>query len=364
MSFNIIYHILIDRFNGCHESKGVGFKGGNIRGIIEKLDYIQRLGADAILLSPFFSTAAYHGYHCTTAENEIEIKFGDKKDLCELTREVHQRGMSIIADFVPNHCHATNPLFADNNHRDWFYYESNDIEYRCFANLPELPMLNLDNISARNYMINQAELLCSWGFDALRIDHATGPSYSFLKELRTQIHNKYPKVLLIGEVVGKDDFVPKEETYYNKRTKRFGAQEARQMEYVGILDGVLDYRYYDIIRKALANNESFNDNNPKLKQKIQQHFKNYPSDFSLWLFLDNHDVNRILCLCNGNINTLKSIIRFTKQWNKPLIVFYGTEKGVYNKTKLSRKIPYDDERVRPCMDWSSSQVIKSFKNIL
>lgn len=93
-----IYHILIDRFFPMRDEDANGnFKGGCIRSIIEHLDYIQGLGMSGIMLTPFYKTATYHGYHIVDFE-QVDPHFGTKTDVKELVNEVHKRGMVIVAD--------------------------------------------------------------------------------------------------------------------------------------------------------------------------------------------------------------------------------------------------------------------------
>lgn len=350
----IVYQIMIDRFANDFKSLKNDdnvipppFQGGNIKGIINRLDYIVGLGVNSILLSPFFKSNAYHGYHCTTARNEIEPHFGNEKDIQSFVELIKERKMTCGADFVPNHCHITNPIYVE--HYDWFEFPNN--EYKFYANIKDLPVLNLDHPDAREYMIKQALQLCEWGFNYIRIDHATGPSYSFLHELRMQVKRKYKNVRLIGEVVGEMDFKPLVCKRYNDNLNdKWSEQEARQYEYVGILDGVLDYEYYDIIKDALLHDMPFK-NNKGLKRRVEKHFSRYPKDFELWLFLDNHDVDRILYYCK-NIDKVKEVLDFTYSWKRPVVIYYGTEQGMCNKTAI-HQVAYDDESVRQCMDWNN-----------
>ena len=350
----IVYQIMIDRFaNDSRFPKNnenctpPPFRGGNIKGIINRLDYIVDLGANSVLLSPFFKSNAYHGYHCTTARNEIEPHFGNEKDIQSFVELIKERKMTCGADFVPNHCHITNPIYVE--HYDWFEFPNK--EYKFYANIKDLPVLNLNHPEAREYMIKQALQLCEWGFNYIRIDHATGPSYSFLHELRMQVKRKYKNVRLIGEVVGEMDFKPLVCKRYTDNLKdKWSEQEARQYEYVGILDGILDYEYYDIIKDALLHDMPFK-NNKGLKRRVEKHFSRYPKDFELWLFLDNHDVDRILYYCK-NIDKVKDVLDFTYSWKRPVVIYYGTEQGMSNKTAIHQEA-YDDESVRQCMDWNN-----------
>ena len=350
----IVYQIMIDRFaNNFKSLKNDDnvipppFQGGNIKGIINRLDYIVDLGANSVLLSPFFKSNAYHGYHCTTARNEIEPHFGNEKDIQSFVELIKERKMTCGADFVPNHCHITNPIYVE--HYDWFEFPNK--EYKFYANIKDLPVLNLNHPEAREYMIKQALQLCEWGFNYIRIDHATGPSYSFLHELRMQVKRKYKNVRLIGEVVGEMDFKPLVCKRYTDNLKdKWSEQEARQYEYVGILDGILDYEYYDIIKDALLHDMPFK-NNKGLKRRVEKHFSRYPKDFELWLFLDNHDVDRILYYCK-NVDKVKEVLDFTYSWKRPVVIYYGTEQGMSNKTAIHQEA-YDDESVRQCMDWNN-----------
>lgn len=350
----VVYQIMIDRF--ANDSKipknnenctPPPFRGGNIKGIINRLDYITGLGANSILLSPFFKSKSYHGYHSTTARNEIEPQFGNDEDIQSFVEQIKKHQMTCGADFVPNHCHITNPIYIE--HYDWFEFPCK--QYKFYANLKDLPVLNLGHPEASEYMIKQALQLCKWGFDYIRIDHATGPSYSFLHELRIRIKRKYKNVRLIGEVVGEMDFKPLvSKRYNNNLNDKWSEQEARQYEYVGILDGVLDYEYYDLIKNTLLHNMPIK-NNKALKEQVKKHFSRYPKDFELWLFVDNHDLNRILYYCK-NINKVKEVLDFTYSWKRPVVIYYGTEQGMKNETEIHR-VAYDDESVRKCMDWKN-----------
>ena len=340
-----IYHIMIDRFFPIKGDDANGnFKGGCLRSVIDHLDYIQGLGMTGVMLTPFYKTAAYHGYHIVDFE-KVDPHFGTKEDVNELVDKVHEKGMTIVADFVANHCHKSCKLFADGKHRDWFLFQP-DGTYKSFAGITDLPMFNTDNREVQIYLTQRALALCEMGFDAIRLDHATGPSYAFWSFFRRTIKKQYPNVSLIGEVWGKLDFRPRNAIRYFFNRLRYDVQEARQLEYVGILDGVLDFRYQQILCKA-ANKAMPIVDNQKLYNAVKIHFARYPTRFQLWLFLDNHDLNRFLFECNGNTMLLKESIAFSEQWNdKPYLMFYGTEKEFTNNKSIFDGTPYADERVR------------------
>jgi glycosidase len=118
-----IYFLLVDRFDnnqdnlpaydpastprGRDAEQGKVFQGGNLKGIIRRLDYIRGLGANAIWLSPVFKNrqgdnGSFHGYGIQDFL-EVDPRFGTKQDLEELVRQAHARGMHIILDIILNH---------------------------------------------------------------------------------------------------------------------------------------------------------------------------------------------------------------------------------------------------------------------
>lgn len=346
MSSMMIYHLMIDRFAGADSRhKGRCFKGGNLKALISRLGYIKSLGMGGIMLTPFYHSRTYHGYHILDFDN-VDPHFGTWDDVKELISVAYENGMTITADFVANHCHVNNHLVRD--HPDWFLTNP-DGGWKGFADIHSLPMFDTDNAEVRDFLTERMLKLCDLGFDNIRLDHATGPSYTFWQHVRKAVKSQYPKVKLIGEVWGTMDFVPRTKSYV-ANAKEFSPQEARQLEYVGVLDGVMDFAYHDIMCGAV--HEPWRLREPtKLIKEIEAHFARYPNDFELWLFLDNHDLNRFLHECAGNKKLLGEAIEFTKQWNRPFLYYYGTEKGYKNKRDIFDGRAYADEDVRQIMKW-------------
>lgn len=364
-----IYHLLIDRFNGNWQvppqSKNV-FCGGNLRGVIEKLDYIKDLGFNAIMHSPIFASANYHGYH-TVNFDEVDRHLGTWEDYQQLLDEAHDKGMKIICDFVPNHCWHEAPIFEQSllknggKHRDWFFY-SDDSSDNCvsFLGFGDLPKFNLENPEVESFMIDKAERLARMGVDAFRIDHALGQPHKFLFYLRERLHAISSDIVVFGEVwafgIGKD---LAGQLYFKKaREKEFMAQDTKpfsqdglQTDYVNILDGVLDFAYRDILLEEIHAGRGIKGNET-LRSKIDAHFKKYPEDFKLVLFLDNHDTDRFLFDCHQDASLLQEAIELTKAQGRPFSFLYGTEQLMTNNPTIVNAEPYADLRVRNCMDWN------------
>jgi glycosidase len=141
----IVYQIQVDRFNNGDSSNDISNlslnqehevktgnlygildyrHGGDLRGIIQRLDYLKDLGATSLWLTPVFKhNGSYHGY-CTSDFTEIDPGFGTKEDLRELSKEAHRRGIKVILDLVVNHmCDAQT------------YYKKEADHYRCSNDL-------------------------------------------------------------------------------------------------------------------------------------------------------------------------------------------------------------------------------------
>ena len=367
-----IYHLLIDRFNGGWQvppkSENV-FCGGNLRGVIEKLDYIKDLGFNAIMLSPIFTSANYHGYHTLNFE-DVDPHFGTWEDYQQLLDLAHEKGMRIICDFVPNHCWYEAPVFKESllknggKHRDWFFYPKADSdEFVSFLGYGDLPKFNLTNPEVVSFMIDKAERLARMGVDAFRIDHALGQPHSFLKNLRKQLQAIRSDIVVFGEVwafgigpqlAGQLYFKSDErlQEFLAQDTKPF-SQDDLQADYIGTLDGVLDFAYRDILIEEIRAGRGIKGNDT-LRNKIRDHFAKYPADFQLVLFLDNHDTDRFMFDCHDDVSLLQQAISLTMELSRPFSFLYGTEQLMTITKTIFNAEPYADLRVRNCMNWTEA----------
>jgi len=359
-----IYHVLIDRFYGqtISEPEKPHFAGGTIAGIIEKIDYIKNLGVNCIWISPFYKGISYHGYHITDFYS-VDEHFGTIEDIEKLVEVVHQNGMKIIVDLVPNHCSIEHPFFIEaktnkkSKYRKWFCFNESTGEYLSFLGFKELAKINLDEPEARRYFIDNATFWFSKGLDGFRIDHVIGVSRSFLLELRSELLSINPNSKLIGEAwiegIRKTHF----NTIHIKNTlfhKHFGiSQEKVQKQYEGLLDAVLDFEARNIMLQKYLKEKMSED---EVITALQKHFRKYKKDFSLVQFLDNHDTNRIMFECGNDSEKVKKMLSILKKCNQPLVIYSGTEQGLTHKDSIFLGKPYADLDVRQPMDWNKIKI--------
>jgi len=311
----VIYHIFVDRFDPGggrpFQSPGSlgGIFGGTLRGVMERLDEIQELGATCLWLSPIFPSPSHHGYDATDYQ-AIEARLGSLDDLRALTDAAHARGMRVILDYVVNHVSGAHPAFqaalADRGSPEagWFTFTRWPDQYLSFFGVLDHPQIDADNPGARDYMIESARFWLAQGVDGFRLDYANGPSHAFWSAFRAATRAAHPESVTFGEVV---------ET------------PALQRSYAGRMDGCLDFLLMQAMRQLFAFGTL---RVSEFAAFLERHLAFFPPDFVLPSFLDNHDMNRFLWVVRGDARRLKlaALCQFTLP--NPPIVYYGTEVGL------------------------------------
>jgi neopullulanase len=235
----IFYQIFPDRFASSERvhKPGVlepwdapptvhGFKGGDLRGIAEHLDYLEDLGISAIYMTPVFSSASNHRYH-TYDYFEVDPLLGGDDALRELLDAAHARGMRVVLDGVFNHTgrgffpfHHVMETGASSPYRGWFHIDHarldagrpllaypppgtppSELGYKAWWNLPALPKLNTDNPEVREFLMTVAEYWLRFGIDGWRLDvPAEIDDEPFWQEFRRRCRAIRPDAYLVGEV--------------------------------------------------------------------------------------------------------------------------------------------------------------------
>ena len=233
----IFYQIYVRAF---YDSNGDGH--GDIKGLTNKLDYLQDLGVDCIWLMPIYpSPLKDDGYDIADYYNIAET-FGNVEDLRELVRSAHTRGIRIIMDLVLNHTSDAHPWFqsarADRNsgYRDYYVWSDTDKKYqdariifldtepsnwswdetaqqyywhRFYASQPDL---NYDNPKVQEEMLKVAGFWLDLGIDGFRADAVPylferegtncenlPETHAYLKKLRAYMDEHYPGRILLCE---------------------------------------------------------------------------------------------------------------------------------------------------------------------
>ena len=222
---SVFYQIFVDRFHIGKTKKNTdyidkkwgelpepkGFFGGDIKGITEKLDYLNDLGINAIYLTPIFQSPSNHKYDTIDYETVDEM-FGTNSDLNELVENAHQRGIKILLDAVFNHCSYLCKQFQDvlikgkqSEYYDWFIIHGDrpdldNMNYECFAACNYMPKWNTNNNEVQNFLLHIAvKWIKEYGIDGWRLDVADEVSHDFWRNFRKAVKNEKPDAIIIGE---------------------------------------------------------------------------------------------------------------------------------------------------------------------
>jgi len=196
-----------------------GFKGGDLLGVAERLDYLQDLGVTAIYFTPVFQSTANHRYH-TFDYYQVDPILGGNTALRTLLDEAHRRGMRVILDGVFNH--ASRGFFQFNHilengaaspYVDWFIAHNYPLRpyqaprgqhgYEAWWDQPALPKLNTATPAVRQFIWDVA---CHWiefGIDGWRLDvPAEINDDEFWREFRSRVRAVNPEAYVVGEIWG------------------------------------------------------------------------------------------------------------------------------------------------------------------
>jgi cyclomaltodextrinase len=336
----VIYQIFPDRFypgdgkDWLQTEDVSGFCGGTLQGIAQKMDYVQELGANAIWLTPIFPSPTHHGYDATDYRR-VEPRLGGDEGLRQVVEAAHSRGIRVILDLVCNHISHKHPIFVDalndpdSPYRDWFTFDESRVGYRSFFGVEQMPQLNMQNADARRWMIGHAEYwLREFDVDGYRLDYALGPGPDFWTEFTTACKLVKPDCFVFGEIVDSPEAV---------------------REYVGRLDGNLDFHIESALRRTYAyrtwDEEHF-------ERFVARHLSYLPESFVMPTFLDNHDTDRFLFAAGEDKEALKKAAAAQMKLPGPPIIYYGTEVGLsqnHSKQGLGLEVS------RAVMLWDEAQ---------
>ena len=312
----VLYFVFVDRFfNGDTSNDNPyganwptgDYMGGDWQGVINKLDYLQDLGVDALwLTAPIDNPAGvfngqcsmtitgYHGYW--PASSQLEEHFGTEDKLNELIQKAHSRGMRVLVDWVGNHLHNTHPYVSQ--HPEWFTQSHMCDENDNWNNAPEtcwfapyIPTINYYQLEPIQKFVDEAiELALRYDIDGYRVDAVKHIPRAVHYNMQSKIQSKIEH----AKAGGSFEFYTVGET--------FSADSGLLSSYVSdsMLDGQFDFALYWSILSAFARNES---GLPDVEATFDASKQAYGSAL-MSNFLGNHDVERFISHAAGEVSSL------------------------------------------------------------
>nr|WP_199246647.1 alpha-amylase family glycosyl hydrolase [[Phormidium] sp. ETS-05] len=379
----IIYFIVVDRFCDGDTNNSAGpnpklydpnrqswnkYWGGDLRGVISKLDYLQNMGVTALWLTPLFEQieeelfdiTAMAGYwtkdfkrinpRLVAPGEEISLVKSSNTVFDELIAELHKRGMKMILDIVCNHSspdaggkkgqlYDDGVLIADfhNDTKGWYHHYGEVQDWNSAwqvenEELAGLADFNENNTEYRAYIKSAIKLWLDRGVDALRVDTVKHMPLWFWQEFTSDMKTHKPSLFMFGEWIYSGPQDPLSITFANKSGM-----------------SILDYNLAVAIRRGMAQGD------PGGFYVISEAFEQdhiYTSASELITFLDNHDIPRFQSL-NGDGDILRLAVNLIMTSRGIPCVYYGTEQYLHNDTNGGHE-PYN----RPMMEnWDTNTII-------
>ncbi len=270
------------------------FFGGNLQGIIAKLDYLKSLHVGIIYLNPIFESPSNHKYD-TSNYQQIDSMFGTEEDfvlLCQLAKE---KEISIIFDGVYNHTGDDSVYFNKYHHfselgayqsrsskyYSWYKFKKWPDDYACWWGFKTLPAVNQDDSNYLNFITGRYGVLDKWlskGAKGVRLDVVDELNDHFLDKIYARVKENNSENLVLGEVW--EDASTK--MAYDKRRKYLWGSQ---------LDSVMNYPLKNAIIDFLQH-----DNLTGLVMQMRHLVNNYPKHVldNLMNHLGTHDTIRLL----------------------------------------------------------------------
>ena len=310
--------------------------GGDIAGVINKLDYIKELGFSTLWLTPVIENNTFRSYHGYSATDfyKVDPRLGNLETYKTLVKTAHEKGLKIIMDHVANHIAIDHPWIKNLPTEDWI---NGSVENHLHANhhkmvfsdpyadssaikhvqegwfVKYMPDLNHKNNFIANYIIqNTLWWIESTGVDGIREDTYPYCDQKFMSNWAKTIIAEYPTFNIVGEVwTGEPTFL----SGYQANNKL--------VNYNSNLPALTDFGMRDALVNYLNGKESIY----KFYTTLASDYL-YPDANNLVTFIDNHDVGRAMFYAKSNIEKFKIAFHLLFTTRGIPQIFYGTEIGM------------------------------------
>ncbi|CEN80407.1 glycoside hydrolase family 13 protein [Paraclostridium sordellii] len=370
----ILYHIFVDRFNRTGKINNTkknsfiyanwedtpmyiknkenevirwDFHGGNLKGIISKLNYLKGLGVTVIYLSPIFKSQSNHKYD-TGDYKTIDPMFGDEEIFKELIYKASKKGINIILDGVFSHTGDDSIYFNKYGNYDslgayqsknskffsWYNFKDYPNEYDCWWGVKSLPNVNEIENSYMDYIIRDKDSVIkkwmNYGVKGWRLDVVDELPSKFLETLKKETLNIDNESVIVGEV-------------WEDASNKISYSERRKYFLGNQLNGVTGYVFKNTVVEFLKGNVNSQD----VYNRFMTIKENYPKDAfkSNLNLLGTHDTRRILTELNEEKELLKLAVFIQMTFEGVPYVYYGDEAGLIGETDPDnrRTYPWENE---------------------
>jgi neopullulanase len=314
-----------------------GYQGGDLLGIVDRLDYLQELGITALYLNPLFSSASNHRYH-TYDYLQVDPLLGGNAALRELLDAAHARNMRVVLDGVFNHAsrgfwpfHHVLENGGNSPYLDWFIIhdwplrpydnpEGKPINYAAWWGIAALPKLNVQNPGVRDHLLEVARYWIDFGIDGWRLDVPEEiDDVQFWQDFRLVVKAANPEAYIVGEIwhaaqewLRGDRFDAVMNYIFSRAALGFFAAETLRLDYK---PG--GFTLAPLSAPAFAKTVDY---------MLSLH--EWPIIQSQLNLIDSHDTARTLWIVNGDVSALRLCTLFQMTMPGSPCLYYGDEIGL------------------------------------
>ena len=326
-----------------------GRHGGDLRGVINHLDYLKNLGITALWLTPANEDnekqTSYHGY-AQTDLYKIDGRYGTNEEYIELSRDLQKRGMMLIQDYVTNHWGISHWMIQDLPTKDWIHqfkdgegkYGFKRSNYRITSqfdtNVAEIdkqealngwfdttmPDLNQSNPLVLKYLTQNAIWWIEYAeLGGLRVDTYPYNDKIAMAKWAKAITDEYPNFNIVGESWM---YNPAHISFWQKDSKIAAIEN-----YNSYLPSVMDFNLYTDLPNALKEEESWDKGMIKIYNSFGNDFL-YPDINNILVFFENHDTERFNEIFKGDVRYYKMALSLIATVRGIPQIYYGSEIGM------------------------------------
>ena len=353
-----------------------GFKGGDLYGIAEKLDYLKDLGITALYLNPIFASASNHRYHAFDYYT-VDPLLGGNDAFRFLLDKAHKKNIRIVLDGVFNHAsrglwqfHHVLECGNDSPYRDWFFFDPDRLSrrkhwgaypdtaelhalqngedsikaigYRGWWHLPALPKFNTNTPDVREFLFDVAEYWIKFGIDGWRLDVATEiDDDSFWQEFRQRVRKINPEAYIVAEI------------WHEAQRWLQGDQFDAQMNYEVTKPMLAFFAGKHLDKRVLHQQSNYHGihhgiDAHEFANRIDHNLGLYKQDitYAQLNLLDSHDTPRFLSCVGGNKDSLKLASLFMFTYPGAPCIYYGNEIGMDGEhdPDCRKSFPWDENK--------------------
>ncbi|MCL4161878.1 UNVERIFIED_CONTAM: hypothetical protein GTU68_008970, partial [Idotea baltica] len=318
--------------------------GGDIRGMINHLNYINDMGFTAIWPTPLLTNdmieSSYHGYAITDFY-QVDPRFGTIADYVELSVKMSKKGMKLIMDQVANHCGVEHWWMNDLPFDDWINQQENfknnhpvnksnhrrTVNQDLYASkidkqqlndgwfTDSMPDLNQKNPFMATYTVqNSIWWIETLGLSGIRQDTYPYPDKHFMSDWTGMIMREYPNFSIVGEEWSMNPLLV---GYWQKGAKNKDGYESN-------LTSPMDFPMQNNLVQALNEGEEWDRGLVKLYEGLANDF-HYAMPKDIMIFADNHDMSRIYTQLGEDLTKTKMAIATVLLLPRIPQIYYGTE---------------------------------------